>query len=181
MILFDFIYDWPNKKGMSSIANADCDFLRDMCLQYKPTKIIEFGTGSGKSTWAMALTSNCEIHTIDKEDWYSNTHTNDQIIRYNTHSSLWFDNYTTSDFDFVFIDAFLPASDLAKLLKRLSNNCSIIVHDYYQTDVNSKYPDKGYRNIKSLLMYIYSGDQMYNFNYNLTIGGECCAHLRLER
>lgn len=181
MTAFEVVYDWPTSKGGSTISVEDCDFLRSLCLQYNPTKILEVGTGSGRSTWAMALSSDCDIHTIDKEDWYSNQLTNDKIKRYITYSTQWLNDYDIEGFDFIFFDAFIPYSNFAKILSKVKDNCSIVLHDYYHTDIDKMYPDKGYRNFKSLMQYLFSGDSICNYGYTLTVGGACCAHIRLER
>lgn len=129
----------------------------------------------------MALSSDCEIHTIDKQDWYSNHLPNDKIIRYTTLSTRWLNDYEVSDFDFVFLDASVPYNNFPKILNRLKDNCSIVIHDYYHTDMDSVYPDKGYKNFKSLMQCIFSSDSIEKYSYTLTTGGRCCAHVRLER
>jgi len=174
VITFEDVYKWPNTRGKSSISKADCNFLRELCIKYQPSKILEFGTGSGKSTWAMALSSQCKIHTIDRDDWYSAVAVDDKIHRYIMYSTQWLDTYNIDNFDFVFIDAFIPEHDYDKVLKRIADSCSIVVHDYSNT-----IQKKGYRNVNSILKCLLSGDFLYD--YNLTTGGECCAHLRVER
>ena len=62
--MLQLIKDWPDTPD--STSNADCYFLYETCLEYKPKKILEIGTLVGKSTYAMALGSDCEIHTVDK-------------------------------------------------------------------------------------------------------------------
>ena len=57
------IKEWPDLKN--STSNEDCYFLKKLCKEYNPTKILEIGTFVGKSAYAIASASECMIYTVD--------------------------------------------------------------------------------------------------------------------
>ena len=59
------IKEWPDLT--KSTSNEDCYFLKKICEEYKPKKILEIGTFVGKSAYAMASGSDCMIYTIDRD------------------------------------------------------------------------------------------------------------------
>ena len=86
MLLID---TWPDTPD--STSDADCYFLYETCLEYKPKKILEIGTLVGKSAYAMALGSDCEIHTVDKNRDRFIVHEGfERIIRYPNTESMEF-------------------------------------------------------------------------------------------
>ena len=52
--------------GKGTTGNHDCYFLYETCLKYKPKKILEIGTYIGKSSYALALGSTCDVYTVDE-------------------------------------------------------------------------------------------------------------------
>ena len=60
----NIIDQWPDT--LNSTSNEDCYFLRDLCTQKNPKKILEIGTLVGKSAYALAYGSTCEVHTVDQ-------------------------------------------------------------------------------------------------------------------
>ena len=67
MLLID---TWPDTPD--STSDADCYFLYETCLEYKPKKILEIGTLVGKSAYAMALGSDwwfCLVQFLNFFSW----------------------------------------------------------------------------------------------------------------
>ena len=79
------------------ISDEDFKFLLDKSQGSK--KILEIGTGTGKSTAALRL--NAEVYTIDRNDIFEY---NIDCYRFITESKVYWESYMHYDFDFVFVD-----------------------------------------------------------------------------
>ena len=101
------------------ISDEDFRFLLD--VSRGATKILEIGTGTGKSTAALALCG-ARLHTIDKDDIFVYNGLNAR--RYNCTSNEWWKSTDHANFDFLFIDGQL--NDMIYILRwiYLSRNLS---------------------------------------------------------
>ena len=148
-----------------STSNADCYFLIDTCRQKKPTKILEIGTLIGKSSYALALGSDCEIHTIDKNKDRFIVHEGfERIIRYPETNSIEFWEMSVSGFDLVFVDGWLKQKDVENIFEKTLDNFWFLCHDY-------KLNDKGEEVVNRMLKEGMKRD----YDFELSQGGECCA------
>jgi predicted O-methyltransferase YrrM len=133
--MLQLIKEWPDLT--KSTSNEDCYFLKKMCEEYKPKKILEIGTFVGKSAYAMASGSNCIIYTVDRDkDKFLKPpkykHLSDRIIRHPNMDSIDFwKNYPDLDgFDFVFVDGWLRQEDVENIFQRTLDNFWFLCHDY---------------------------------------------------
>ena len=165
MLLID---TWPDTPD--STSNEDCYFLYETCLEYKPKKILEIGTLVGKSAYAMALGSDCEIHTVDKSRDRFIVHEGfERIIKYpNTESMEFWDN-DISGFDFVFVDAWLESEDCENIFEKTLDNFWFLCHDY-------RFNDKGEEVVNRML----KEGMKRNYDFDISEGGECCALVKFE-
>ena len=117
------IKEWPDLKN--STSNEDCYFLKKMCEEYNPTKILEIGTFVGKSAYAMASGSDCMIYTVDRDkdkflkpDKYK--YLADRIIRHPFMDSIdfWKNYPDLNGFDFVFVDGWLRQRRCRKYIRK---------------------------------------------------------------
>ena len=167
--MLPIIKSWPNTKD--STSNEDCYFLYEKCREYKPKKILEIGTLVGKSAYAMALGSDCEIHTIDKNrDRFVLHKGHEQIIRYPETTSIDFWKKGIGGFDFVFVDGWLKFEDCEKIFQHTLDNFWFLCHDY-------KFDDKGYEVVRRMLKESMTQD----YNYDLSTGGECIALIKFGK
>ena len=86
------------------ISDEDFKFLLDKSQGSK--KILEIGTGTGKSTAALRL--NAEVYTIDRNDIFEY---NIDCYRFITESKVYWESYMHYDFDFVFVDGSITKLD----------------------------------------------------------------------
>ena len=166
--MLPLIDNWPDI--LNSTSNRDCYFLYETCLEYKPKKILEIGTLVGKSAYAMALGSDCEIHTVDKSRDRFIVHEGfDRIIRYpNTESMEFWDN-DISGFDFVFVDGGLKFEDCENIFAKTLDKFWFLCHDY-------RFNDKGEEVINRMLKEGMKRD----YDFDISEGGECCALVKFE-
>jgi len=167
--MLQLINDWPDTRD--STSNEDCYFLYETCLAYKPKKILEIGTLVGKSAYAMALGSNCEIHTVDKNRDRFIVHEDfDRIIRYPNTTSIEFWDKGITGFDFVFVDGWLKFKDCEKMFARTLDKFWFLCHDY-------KFNDKGEEIVDRML----KESMKRNYDFDISEGGECCALVKFEK
>lgn len=167
--MLPLIKDWPDTED--STSNQDCYFLYEKCLEYKPKKILEIGTLVGKSAYAMALGSDCEIHTIDKNrDRFVLHQGFDRIKTYPKTTSTKFWEYGIKDFDFVFVDGWLRFEDCEKIFEHTLDNFWFLCHDY-------RFDDKGYEVVRRML----KESMIQDYDYDFSTGGECVALIKFGK
>ena len=167
--MLQLIKDWPDTPD--STSNADCYFLYETCLEYKPKKILEIGTLVGKSAYAMALGSDCEIHTVDKNRDRFIVHEGfERVIRYPDTESMEFWDRGISDFDFVFVDGWLKFEDCENIFEKTLDNFWFLCHDY-------RLNDKGEEVVNRML----KEGMKRNYDFDISEGGECCALVKFGK
>ena len=167
--MLSLIDNWPNTPD--STSNKDCYFLYETCVNYRPEKILEIGTLVGKSTYAMALGSDCEIHTVDlSRDRFIVHESFERIIRYPNTTSMNFWDIGISGFDFVFVDGWLKFKDCEEMFNRALDNFWFLCHDY-------RLNDKGEEVVNRMLKEAMKRD----YNFEISKGGECCALVKFEK
>ena len=169
------IKEWPDLT--KSTSNEDCYFLKKLCEEYKPKKILEIGTFVGKSAYAMASGSDCMIYTIDRDkdkflkpDKYK--YLADRIIRHPFMDSIDFwKNYPDLDgFDFVFVDGWLRQKDVENIFDKTLDNFWFMCHDY-------RINDKGEEVVNRMLKESMKRD----YDFDISEGGECTALLKFGK
>ena len=166
MLLID---NWPDT--LNSTSNKDCYFLYETCLKYKPKKILEIGTFVGKSTYAMAFGSDCEIHTVDKNiDRFIVHEGFERIIRYPETNSIDFWKMSITGFDLVFVDGWLKQKDVENIFEKTLDNFWFLCHDY-------RFNDKGEEVVSRMLKESMKRD----YDFDMSEGGECTALIKFEK
>jgi predicted O-methyltransferase YrrM len=169
------IKEWPDLRN--STSNEDCYFLKKMCEEYNPTKILEIGTFVGKSAYAMAAGSNCMIYTVDrnkdnflKPDKYN--YLAKRIIRHPLMDSMdfWKNYPDLNGFDFVFVDGWLRQEDVENIFERTLDNFWFLCHDY-------RLNDKGEEVVKRMLME----SMVRDYDFDISEGGECTALVKFGK
>jgi predicted O-methyltransferase YrrM len=169
------IKEWPDLRN--STSNEDCYFLKKMCEEYNPTKILEIGTFVGKSAYAMAAGSNCMIYTVDrnkdnflKPDKYN--YLAKRIIRHPLMDSMdfWKNYPELNGFDFVFVDGWLRQEDVENIFERTLDNFWFLCHDY-------RLNDKGEEVVKRMLME----SMVRDYDFDISEGGECTALVKFGK
>jgi len=171
--------DWPDLSKTTS--NEDCKFLKGLCQEFNPKKILEIGTFVGKSTYAMASGSDCPIYTIDKDkdrflrpEKYKKL--TDKIITHPRMDSIdfWKNYPDLNGFDFIFIDGWLRQEDVENIFQRSLDNFWFVSHDYNY----DKYGDqeKGYKIVNRML----KEGMKRNYDFDISKGGECCGFIKFR-
>ena len=159
----NIIDEWPDT--LNSTSNEDCYFLRDLCTQKNPKKILEIGTLVGKSAYALAYGSTCEVHTVDQnKDRFVYHEGYERIIRYPETTSIDFWRRGIDGFDFVFVDGWLKQEDVENIFERTLDTFWFVCHDY-------RPHDKGEEVVKRMLREGMKRD----YDFDISEGGECCA------
>ena len=118
------------------ISDEDFKFLLDQSQGSK--KILEIGTGTGKSTAALRL--NAEVYTIDRNDIFEY---NIDCYRFICESKEYWLDHMHYDFDFVFVDGSITKVDCEEILKRTKDSFKIIFHDYMPNEDKDPGKNKG--------------------------------------
>ena len=168
-MMCSLINEWPDLS--KSTSNEDCNYLKKLCLEFKPTKILEIGTYVGKSAYAMASGSDCPIYTIDRDknkflrpEKYKaladkiKTHPNMDSI------DFWRNYPDLNEFDFIFVDGWVRQEDVENIFERTLDNFWFVCHDY-----NSN--DKGEEVVNRMLKEGMKRD----YDFDISEGGECTA------
>ena len=150
------------------ISDEDFKFLLDKSQGSK--KILEIGTGTGKSTAALRL--NAEVYTIDRNDIFEY---NIDCYRFICESKEYWLDHMHYDFDFVFIDGSIEKVDCEEILKRTKDAFKIVFHDYIPGE-KDKNKNKGYYNMK-----VFKECAIENYDIKERQGGSHCAILTLNK
>ena len=150
------------------ISDNDFKFLLDKSQGSK--KILEIGTGTGKSTAALRL--NAEVYTIDRNDVIEY---NVDCYRFNCESKEYWLDYMHYDFDFVFVDGSITKLDCEEILKRTKDSFKIVFHDYIPGE-KDKNTNKGYYNMKA-----FKQCALEKYDMIQHVGGSHCAILVLKK
>tara|TARA_B100001013_G_C24308231_1_gene323629 strand:+ start:55 stop:519 length:465 start_codon:yes stop_codon:yes gene_type:complete len=151
------------------ISDGDFKFLLDK--SQGSTKILEIGTGTGKSTAALRL--NAEVYTIDKNDMFDY---NVDCYRFITESKVYWQSYTHNNFDFVFIDGSITKLDCEQILKRTKDSFKIVFHDYLPNEDKDPGKNKGYYNMK-----VFKETALLSYAMVEELGGTHCAIIALKK
>ena len=150
------------------ISDEDFKFLLDKSQGSK--KILEIGTGTGKSTAASRL--NAEVYTIDRNDIFEY---NIDCYRFITESKVYWESYMHYDFDFVFVDGSITKLDCEQILKRTKDSFKIIFHDYIPGEQDPG-KGKGYYNMK-----VFKETALLDYAMQEELGGSHCALITLKK
>ena len=151
------------------ISDEDFKFLLDQSQGSK--KILEIGTGTGKSSTALKL--NCEVYSIDRNDLFEY---NIDINRFICESKDYWNDYMHYDFDFVFIDGSITKLDCEEILKRTKDSFKIVFHDYMPNEDKDPGKNKGWYNMK-----VFKETALLNYNMQESQGGSHCGMLVLNK
>ena len=169
------IKEWPDLS--KSTSNEDCYFLKKLCLEFNPTKILEIGTYVGKSAYAMASGSDCPIYTIDRYNDsfltpHKYKHLTDKIIRHPRMDSIdfWKKYPDLNGFDFIFVDGWLRQEDVENIFGRTLDNFWFVCHDY-------RFKDNGEEIVNRMLKEGMKRD----YDFDISEGGECTALVKFGK
>ena len=169
------IKEWPDLS--KSTSNEDCYFLKKLCLEFNPTKILEIGTYVGKSAYAMASGSDCPKYTIDRNknkflEPPKYKHLADKIIRHPPMDSIdfWRNYPDLNGFDFVFVDGWVRQEDVENIFERTLDNFWFVCHDYSPKD-------KGEEVVNRMLKEGMKRD----CDFDIFEGGECTALVKFGK
>ena len=151
------------------ISDDDFKFLLDQSQGSK--KILEIGTGTGKSTAALRL--NAEVYTIDRNDIFEY---NIDCYRFITESKVYWESYMHYDFDFVFVDGSITKLDCEQILKRTKDSFKIVFHDYMPNEDKDPGKNKGYYNMK-----VFKETALLDYAMQEELGGSHCAIITLKK
>jgi len=137
--------DVDDVENSGAIGECDVAAIMSLMKKYQPKTIIEIGTWFGTSAMVMdkACSGSAEIYTCDKNNVY--VYDSKRVHYYNNGSGNFLSKMKKAGVvaDFAFVDG-LIVEDVKKLLRRMSKEGVIFLHDY-------KKPLKGYRNGAALL------------------------------
>lgn len=151
---------------------SDSDFKFLLYESRDAFKILEIGTGTGKSTAALRL-NNSEVYTIDKNDIFEYNGLN--VHKFVCTSKDYWQEYFHYDFDFVFIDGSIDKHDCEKILERTKDSFKIVFHDYIPGE-KDKNTNKGYYNMK-----VFKECVIEQYDIIEQLGGSHCGMLTLKK
>jgi len=146
---------------------SDDDFKFLLMETYMCEKILEIGTGTGKSTCALAA-GGSEVWTVDRNDIFEYYGIGSNVHRFKMESEQWWKELDQYNFDACFIDGTIGWGDAEEILIRLKPNNKVIVHDYIPGE-------KGYRNIN-----IFTALVLPEYEFDIKNGGTHCAVMELN-
>jgi hypothetical protein len=151
---------------------SDDDFKFLLYQSRDAFKILEIGTGTGKSTAALRL-NNSDVYTIDRNNIFEYNGLN--VHRFICESKDYWKNHTHDGFDFVFVDGSIGTGDCEEILKRTKNSFKIVFHDYIPGE-KDRNTNKGYYNMKA-----FKETAILNYDIVEELGGSHCAMLTLKK
>ena len=120
---------------------SDDDFKFLLYQSRDAFKILEIGTGTGKSTAALRL-NNSDVYTIDRNDIFEYNGLN--IHKFICESKDYWKDHTHDGFDFVFVDGSITKLDCEEILKRTKDSFKIVFHDYMPNEDKDPGKNKGW-------------------------------------
>jgi predicted O-methyltransferase YrrM len=154
------------------ISDEDFKFL--LYESRNSYKILEIGTGTGKSTAAL-VANRATVYTIDRNNIFTHFGLDHNVHRFICESQTYWQEHNHKDFDFVFVDASIGLGDCQEILKRTKDTFSIVFHDYLPGNKN-KNENKGEYNMK-----YFKKSALENYNITQRTGGSHCAILDLNK
>ena len=156
------------------ISDEDFKFL--LYESRSSYKILEIGTGTGKSTAAL-VANRATVYTIDRNNIFTHFGLDHNVHRFICESQTYWQEHNHKDFDFVFVDASIGSGDCQEILKRTKDTFNIVFHDYIPNETN-KNKNKGGFNLKHLL-----SAALENYDIKTRTGGTHCilAELRKDK
>lgn len=145
---------------------SDDDFKFLLFESHDAKKILEIGTGTGKSTCALA-SNGSEVWTVDRNDNYEYFGLNN-VHRYRMESEQFWHELDEDEFDLCFIDGDIGWGDCEEILVRLKPKNKVIFHDYVGSE-------KGTRNINTFTSLV-----LPEYEFDIKRGGSHCGIMELN-
>ncbi|MDE5756282.1 MAG: class I SAM-dependent methyltransferase [Clostridia bacterium] len=160
------------------ILSDECEaVLRDIFAKYRPQRVLEIGAAIGYSSSIMALSSDCEIDTIEKDeerierakDLWRRLGIEDKIKVYHGESDMLLPSVIKGKtYDFVFIDAAKSAykRQLELLLPYIAKGGVVLCDDvlYLGLVKGDSYPPHKHRtivrNMRDFLAYVEDNESL---------------------
>lgn len=152
---------------------SDDDFKFLLYQSRDAFKILEIGTGTGKSTAALRL-NNSDVYTIDRNDIFEYNGLN--VHKFICESKDYWKDHTHDGFDFVFIDGSITKLDCEEILKRTKDSFKIVFHDYMPNEDKDPGRNKGWYNMK-----VFKETALLNYAITEQLGGSHCGMLVLRK
>ena len=152
---------------------SDDDFKFLLYQSRDAFKILEIGTGTGKSTAALRL-NNSDVYTIDRNDIFEYNGLN--VHKFICESKEYWKDHTHDGFDFVFVDGSITKLDCEEILKRTKDSFKIVFHDYMPNEDKDPGKNKGWYNMK-----VFKETALLNYNMQESQGGSHCGMLVLDK
>ena len=152
---------------------SDDDFKFLLYQSRDAFKILEIGTGTGKSTAALRL-NNSDVYTIDRNDIFEYNGLN--VHKFICESKDYWKDHTHDGFDFVFVDGSITKLDCEEILKRTKDSFKIVFHDYMPNEDKDPGRNKGWYNMK-----VFKETALLNYAITEQLGGSHCGMLVLRK
>ena len=152
---------------------SDSDFKFLLYQSRDAFKILEIGTGTGKSTAALRL-NNSDVYTIDRNDIFEYNGLN--VHKFICESKDYWKDHTHDGFDFVFVDGSITKLDCEEILKRTKDSFKIVFHDYMPNEDKDPGKNKGWYNMK-----VFKETALLNYAITEQLGGSHCGMLVLKK
>lgn len=170
------VHDLAREKFVMILSDECEDVLRELFAKYSPKRVLEIGTAVGYSSSIMALSSDCEIDTIEKDeeritlakDLWSRLGIEHKINVYHGDSDEVLPSVIEGKtYDFVFIDGAKSAykRQLQLLLPHIQKDCIVLCDDvlYLGLVKGDSYPPHKHRtivrNMREFLAYVENSEQ----------------------